>query len=209
MRGCRLCGQEKDESEFYPQGKQCRACLAALSSKRYHGKWRVIRLAERRQKDLDRKAHARTVSDIECAYAAGLLDGEGCIHIRRAGVAGGTATRIGQYTMLVTVRSTSPGMQEFFRDRWGGTIARFDARPDLNRKAQSAWTVTANNALFLLDDVFPYLRVKRTQAKLARRFQRYVQVVGRKRTEKIRRVQHRFFRALKLLNYRGLRPPTL
>lgn len=80
-------------------------------------------------------------------------------------------------------------------------------KPEMNRKAQWAWTLTANNALAFLDEIYEYLIVKKRQAQLARRFQRYVQRTGRKRTPKVAALQDRFYVEMKRLNWRGLNPP--
>lgn len=204
---CRICAVERDETAFYPQGKQCRRCLADRSSVRYHTRYKTRRHLERSLKDRDRKERTSTVSANERAYAAGLIDGEGCLHISKHGQAGGTSARVGQITLHVTVRNTAIGMVEFFQARWGGTISAFAENPTRNRKAQWAWVVTANVALSFLDDVHEFLTVKQRQSQLCRRFQRYVQRTGRKRTDKIARLQERFYVEMKRLNWRGLNPP--
>lgn len=206
---CRICGAEKDESMFYPEGRQCRRCLADRSTQRYRTKYRAI-LAERRTlADRGRKTPAVSrLSVAELAYTAGLVDGEGCVHLCKHGKAGGTSARIGQVTLHVTVRNTSEPMIRFLQTRWGGSVSAFAEKPDLNRKAQWAWVLTANNALTFLDDIYEYLIVKHRQAQLARRFQRYVQRTGRARTPRVAILQDKFFLEMRRLNWRGLNPPA-
>ncbi len=205
---CRICEQEKSESEFHPKHRRCKTCFSADLRKRYRERYRDVGIAKRRAKDLARKAFEPIGSDVERAYAAGLVDGEGCIHLARRGAKKGTyavAHQHGQHTVLVYLNNTAKPMIDYLQSRWGGYVRRVPENEKLNRREQWHWGLSANKALRFLDDIFPYLVVKRRQAQLARRFQRYVQVVGRERTERIYQLQCRFFDEMRLLNRRGLR----
>ena len=183
----------------------------ALSEKRkaklrdaYWDKNRPVLLAASRARQLAKKAHVRTVSDLDCAYAAGIIDGEGCIrlNIRKAPKRAG----VGQITLLVHVTNTALVMLEWLNARWPAPIHYIKAKEERNCKAQGQWTLTANNALHFLDDIAPYMVVKREQLKVGRRFQRYLQRGGRHRSEKLLAIQMKFALRLKELNHRGLRP---
>lgn len=214
MRTCSICGVPKDDSEYFKSvGRQCKRCMADRSRARYHTRYREGRLADRRQKDLARKTFPTTGTEAQRAYAAGLVDGEGCIHLaRRGGKQGQYAVphQNGQHTIVVYLNNTAKPMIDFLQSLWGGYVNIVPANEEKNSRAQWHWGVSANKALRFLDDIFPFLIVKRRQAQLARRFQRYVQVTGRERTEKIYKLQCRFFDEMRVLNQRGLRalPPS-
>lgn len=168
--------------------------------------------AERRAKDFERKNRPCMHPVAILAYTAGIVDGEGCIGVNRRGAKGGqfaAAHQFGQHFMGVWVNSTTKPMIDFLAANWGGSVRMIPEKPTLNRKAQWNWLLQANDALHMLDAIAPYLVVKVRQMRLARRFQRYVQVAGRARTERIYRLQSRFYDEFKQLNHRGLGPPRV
>lgn len=202
---CKHCGQEKEATEFYPQSKsKCKFCTNASNTARYVAKYRQKLLAARREKEQRNKAIRIEHTDEQRAYMAGIVDGEGSIQIRCHGTKGGKTGHIGQYTLVVQVVNTSKPLIDWLVANWGGAVAYTPEKPELNRKAKWSWSVTANNALRVLDEVYEFLVIKRTQCKLGRRFQRYAQRTGRERTEKITRLHHRFFSEMRILNKRGV-----
>lgn len=207
MKTCLICKQEKELGEFHrPNVNQCKRCLADRSSKRYYGRYRAERHAASREKSLARKSHVRTVPDLECAYAAGLIDGEGCIRIAVRKLP--ARQSVGQITLVAHVTNTDLLMIDWLRERWGGRVATTPADPSRNARAYSQWSISANKALHFLDDVYPYLRTKRPQAKIGRRFQRYVQRGGRHRSQRMRDLELRMANEIRRLNWRGLAEPT-
>lgn len=208
---CRYCETEKDDSEFYKQSRQkCKSCTKVSMNKRYYDKYKKERSAGRLEVRMERllqhPVEHPTTTGAERAYAAGLIDGEGCVSILQRGRRGGRAFRAGQYTVLVFVSNTSEPMIRWLLARWGGHAQYVAAMPEKNRKEQWRWQLQANRALLLLDDIYPFLLVKRPQAKLARRFQRYLQVSGRRRTDKLERLHRIFWIEVRRLNHRGFRP---
>lgn len=201
VKTCRLCSKEKNESEFNPKSHQCKRCLADKCLARYYATGQKERMARRRVGDFARKHHEPIFSPTERAYAAGLVDGEGCIGVNRRTGHGGVW---GQRFLGVWVTNTSKPMIDYLQSRWGGSVRHVPAQPEKNRRPQWFWMLSCNKALYFLDDIYDFLIVKRRQGQLGRRFQRYVQVTGRERTEKIARVQDRFYQEFKILNKRGL-----
>lgn len=203
---CKSCGKVGGEDDFYGSShSRCKRCVLAVNRSRYIKRYRQDRLAQFREKDLARKSIPLDASSTDLAYAAGLLDGEGCIGIRRRGRRGGKGFRIGQRTLAVEVTNTDEGMVRWLHNLFGGSVSYSPASYSLNRKAKWHWHCQANMALRCLDATFPYLKTKWRQAKLARRFQRYVQVVGRKSSPRLQALQDRFCDAISVLNKRGLR----
>lgn len=92
------------------------------------------------------------------AYVAGLLDGEGCIHL---------GVRKGTFRARVTVGMTSPALPLLteLRGLWGGSI--YQLRPSTQSWASAwTWSIQGEPARQLLQAVLPYLRLKRRQAEL-------------------------------------------
>ena len=94
-----------------------------------------------------------------CAYAAGLIDGEGCIAI--------SASKR-YYTLTVVVGMTSkalPAMNMMFR-RWGGSVR--PRRASTERWADAwCWTICADSAVIFLQEIQPFLVLKQEQAQIA------------------------------------------
>jgi len=98
-------------------------------------------------------------SPTDLAYVAGLIDGEGCVHL--------CATK-NTYRARVTVGMTEPALPLLtqLHDEWGGSLTR--SRPATTKwSAAWVWTLTGVDAATLLNEVRPYLRMKSEQARLA------------------------------------------
>lgn len=96
------------------------------------------------------------------AYAAGLIDGEGCILIQES--KGPT------YHHLVTIGMTEKALAVLraMQREWGGALKC--ARPATEKwDAAFAWTVAGDAATRLLTDTQPYLVLKTEQARIALR----------------------------------------
>lgn len=93
------------------------------------------------------------------AYAAGLIDGEGCIHLDTTGRT---------YKARVSVGMTQPALEllKEMQSEWGGTLYQLRAATD-RWAAAWTWHMTGPTAERFLLAVRPYLRLKRAQADLA------------------------------------------
>ena len=92
------------------------------------------------------------------AYVAGLIDGEGCIHIEKS-----RAT----YRARVTLGMSAParGLLEEMKSQWGGVM--YQMRPATKRWAAAyQWYVWGDSASELLRYILPYLKLKRRQAEI-------------------------------------------
>jgi hypothetical protein len=99
--------------------------------------------------------------DMNCAYVAGLIDGEGCIHLD-------VDRRHSTYRARVTVGMTEPALSVLtaLKEEWGGTLYQMRAA---NARWAAAWTwhLTGPPAVRLLRAIQPYLRIKCEQAAAA------------------------------------------
>lgn len=206
MQGnCKMCGVTGGAELFYASSRsRCRQCVTRIARERYQKVYRNQQKTARRIRHQESKRKEVALLDTDRAYAAGLVDGEGSIRITSRGKNGGVAFRQGQYTLMVEMVNTDKQMIEWMVERFGGSVSHFVESVEQNRKAKWHWRVSANKALYVLDAVWPYIRTKKRQAKLGRRFQRYAQYTGRAATPKIQALHERFYQEFRVLNKRGL-----
>lgn len=97
--------------------------------------------------------------DTNLAYVAGLIDGEGCIHLDTTG---------NTYKARVSVGMTQPArsLLEELHAEWGGTLYQQRAATD-RWAAAFTWHMTGPPAERFLLAIRPYLRLKTAQADLA------------------------------------------
>lgn len=103
-----------------------------------------------------------TVAQI--AYLAGIIDGEGCIHIlkQRKG-------KFVYYTLFMQVANTDPKLMLWIQEIFGGNV-----RPRKlcrsNKRNVWQWVLAARQAEEVLRLVIPFLVVKKDQAELSLQF---------------------------------------
>ena len=81
------------------------------------------------------------MTNTERAYAAGLFDGEGCVHRDNRG------------TLSVIIANDNRNVLEWVEDRWDGNV--FEVRP-----GHFQWRANSNDAEFFLVDIIDHLIVK-------------------------------------------------
>ena len=98
------------------------------------------------------------VSPTELAYAAGIIDGEGCICCKMK-----ADLRFG-----VTVTNTSSVLMEWLAAKFGGYtgVSNRSLRHDNNHKTSYHWELGCRASRNFLRLIFPYLLLKRRQAEL-------------------------------------------
>lgn len=100
------------------------------------------------------------LSETDLAYAAGLIDGEGCIRINI-----GTTT-LGQRKdgLVLSVAMTNPLPIHFLHKLFDGNI---DYREISNKQPTWTWYVSTRLAVEILEKLYPYMLVKKEQAIIA------------------------------------------
>ncbi len=106
---------------------------------------------------------------ISSQYAAGIIDGEGCISFS------GLDTRK-QLTLSVSNRNKE--MLEALRETYGGKIYEIKSKSD-KHSAYYNWVISCGLAADVLRDVLPHMIVKFRQAELALIFQSTVRPTPR------------------------------
>jgi len=112
------------------------------------------------------------MNEIDLAYVAGIIDGEGWIGIRRKK---GLRNKLRGYSYAIGV---SVGMANDIIPQWlcltfGGSVHKHKTR-QANRKESWYWQIEHKTALDFLKIVIPYLKLKIPQAKLSIEFQENV-----------------------------------
>lgn len=113
---------------------------------------------------------------INPAYAAGFLDGEGCITIGKARQTGNPQRLY--YTLNVTAANTNLAVLQRLEKTYGGsTLGRADHIAK-GWKQGYRWRVSSWGAVAFLKEVMPFLIVKRRQAEIALEFQQNMRHSG-------------------------------
>lgn len=94
---------------------------------------------------------------ISSEYAAGFMDGEGCINV--------SACRSSMFIRVLIV-NTNKEVLELFKQRWGGDIQE-NKKHKANWKTSFTWRVSYTACFNFLTDIYPFLVVKKQQAEAA------------------------------------------
>lgn len=97
-----------------------------------------------------------------CAWAAGIVDGEGCIQLIRHN----SKTKNPRWGIRLSVGNTDPRMLTKLRDMFGGTIW-FNKRVIANHRPFWNWQVASQQAEMVLRLILPWLIAKQDQAQIA------------------------------------------
>lgn len=108
------------------------------------------------------------MKETDLAYAAGIVDGEGCVCIFKAKARG--LKRIYGYRMSVSVKNTNEGLINWLESLFGGGGRKLTGRS--NCKDVWTWELYAYKASDFLKLIYSYLRIKRPQADIAIEFQK-------------------------------------
>jgi phage N-6-adenine-methyltransferase len=103
-------------------------------------------------------------------WAAGIIDGEGCIHIRRNAATETTRHKSDIYDLILKVTMTDEETVRRLQIVFGvGTVTVDENRGEGNRPAYS-WTCRSAAASEVLQRVYPFLVTKRVEAMYALEF---------------------------------------
>lgn len=118
---------------------------------------------------------------IDTGYVAGLFDGEGSIGIYRIGYIQANRKRGLQLKIVISLTNEEPLI--LLKSEWGGNI-QFDqhqSKKNPKHRPSFVWNLHQGQAGKFLEDIFPYLIIKRTQAKVAFSFLRTIRSNNDKR----------------------------
>lgn len=135
-------------------------------------------------------------------WAAGFFDGEGCVsgsfgmnyqNDRRA------------LALKVAIAQTVAAPLEIFQRLWGGTV-RTKQSGNPRHKQQWMWCLSGTTAIPFLEDVLPYLRVKREVAELGLALLRTIRPRGNYAvSDELMAYRIPIVEEMRRLNHRGVR----
>ena len=111
--------------------------------------------AMRNEYDLQK---VRDVSDVDAAWAAGYIDGEGSI---------GVNTYQGAYRLTIQVSSSVPASLEKLHALFGGHLGGPYKASGRGRQKAWKWTPAGRLGIEMLRRVLPFLTIKAEEARLA------------------------------------------
>lgn len=106
-------------------------------------------------------ANELTSNSQNLAYAAGIIDGEGHIGIRK--------TSKKYFNEVVEVFNSNPYIIQFFYKTFGGSIKK-SYKFRKSKKAYYIWIITGLKASIFLKNIYPYLVAKQNQANVLFKF---------------------------------------
>ena len=127
-------------------------------------------------------------------YAAGFMDGEGCINV--------SSCRTSTYIRVLIV-NTNREVLELFQQRWGGDIKQ-NKQQKAHWKVSYTWRVSYAACQQFLKDVYPFLVVKKKQAEAAFTFLFYQPGKGKRWTTEGLEEANKAILAIKQLNKKGV-----
>ncbi len=140
------------------------------------------------------------ITEADKVYIAGFFDGEGSVSIP-------TPKRQGRGRVTVTVANTNREVLEFLKLCYGGYIGRQTYKdPNPKHKPCYIWIVTCRQALTVLSDIEPYLKIKKLRVQIAIEYQKRRRLGRRPLSEEERAVDEAQRIVMSQLNKRGLVP---
>jgi hypothetical protein len=110
------------------------------------------------------------LTQIELSYIAGFFDGEGSITIHINGRRYSPRGLSPNHTLQVSIGNTDALIPSWIQSIYGGSLThRFSDNKRCKRVTQ--WTLRCIGALAFLEDIYPYLKMKRPQAEIAMNYQ--------------------------------------
>lgn len=140
------------------------------------------------------------IEEVGMAQLAAFLDGEGCITI----TVRQRKTQYGVYCIYqphVVVGNTDKRLMDWLISKFNGWVSKLQPTSRPNAKLGYSWHMT--NVKGLLQDVYPYLLLKREQAKIVMNFPVSEKLNGH-RTEEDKRRQEQAYWKVRELNRTGV-----
>jgi len=108
------------------------------------------------------------LTEAELGYIAGIVDGEGSVCITRDH--GRHGKKRAYYCLRLSVANTNKELIEWLKSVTGGHM---NPRPYyVGRTEAWQWVVSGDNAVYWLERLMPYLRIKRVRAEIGMNFQK-------------------------------------
>ncbi len=129
------------------------------------------------------------------AYAAGIIDGEGCIRVSRHNPQGNRGI------LEIYVSNTNEWLCYWLQSQFGGNVYTQKSINPLWKRAYR-WRLASNYALEFLRLILPYLQIKKQHAEIVIKFQER-RIQGKHKSEGQRAIEFVELELLSKLNKRG------
>lgn len=140
--------------------------------------------------------------DVDIRYLAGLFDGEGWFRINKSKRKDIRWPYAFQVHAEIALREKE--ILEVFQQRFGGTLRQLPKRSP-KHSTYYMWRITGESVVRFVDEIGPYLVLKRQHAELAAEFQAFKREHGNKPlTKEEYDVQLSFFNRMRELNKKGV-----
>jgi len=137
------------------------------------------------------------------AYLAGIIDGEGSIMLWKSEI--DSKTR-GQFNLRINVTSTDKCLIDWLFENFGGHTYLSRAPSRISKphwKKQYLWSVPRPEILKFLQDIYPYLIIKKERCKIAIKFRETFQKRERNLSQDTFAIRLDLYHQMKHLNHRG------
>ena len=132
---------------------------------------------------------------ISSLYAAGFFDGEGCVNC--------SSNKSGSPFVRILVVNTNLTVLEKFQETWGGDINK-NYKSKEHWKQAYTWRLSHAAAAKFLEDIYPFLIVKETQARLALEFANIRPGKGKQWTEEALKEANMLLDGIRKANKKGV-----
>lgn len=149
-----------------------------------------------------------TQKDLELAWIAGFMDGEGSITIKKYARYKGQSIRYQAYVCCnQATEDTTEAMKALLllQKHFGGSIYKQSKSKDSKVREAHQWLIVSSTAVDCVKQLLPYLIVKRKQAELLIQYGKGINSKrGAKRlTDEILQTRYNYWYEMRKLNVRG------
>ena len=143
----------------------------------------------------------RKFTEVEKAYLAGIIDGEGCLSVSKE------KSPKGEYKILykahLKITNTNQKLIQWLEKIIGKCYIKTD-KGDPKWKLRFSWIMTDRDKMFpLLKEILPYLILKKKQAKLILKLRKGKQKKGIAFDVEERKFREKLYQSMKKLNQKG------
>lgn len=149
---------------------------------------------EREVKALD------SIREVDWAYLAGLIDGEGCVTAEAPGITTNGRRRAGRAMLIVGM--TDAGVIKWLHETLGGHMCLRPARVPTQKPSWN-WRLEGRKTKPILERLLPYLKIKDRQARVVIEFIKIQEEPFLRLSEEGRGQLLDLKRQLLILNHRG------
>ena len=154
----------------------------------------------------------RKHTPVELSYLAGFIDGDGFIIAHS--YCPRKNSQFHQYNLTVGAVNTNKEVLDWIKKNFGGCIQTRKVKDVLKHKVSYSWRLQSKKAEKLLKHIYPYLKIKKPQARVALEFRKtfdlskYIHYengvhIGNKVPDNLLNKRLKLREQLKFLNQRG------